>query len=91
MSPEAPIRLMRMGRSKSKPFNLKWSDGNKKLNKPNGGVYRIIGFGLPADYNMASSNGETLNTCPGALACRGVCYAKQGLYIKKPEIGRAHV
>jgi hypothetical protein len=61
------------------PFNIKWTNGNEKLNKPNGDVYRIIGFGIPADYDF-QLNGETVNTCPSALACRGVCYAKQGRY-----------
>jgi hypothetical protein len=61
------------------PFNVKWTNGNEKLNKPNGDVYRIIGFGIPADYDF-QLNGETVNTCPSALACRGVCYAKQGRY-----------
>jgi hypothetical protein len=61
------------------PFNVKWTNGNEKLNKPNGDVYRIIGFGIPADFDF-QLNGETVNTCPSALACRGVCYAKQGRY-----------
>jgi hypothetical protein len=62
-----------------KAFNLKWSNGNEKLNKDNGGVYRILGFGIPADYDF-QLNGEKANTCPGALACRAVCFAKQGRY-----------
>lgn len=61
------------------PMNLKWTNGNEKLNKDNGGVYAIVGFGIPADYDF-TLNGETVNTCPSALACRGVCYAKQGRY-----------
>jgi len=56
--------------------NLKWTQGNEKLNKDNGGVYRILGYGIPADYSFGDGN----NTCPGANACRGVCYAKQGRY-----------
>lgn len=60
-------------------FNVKWTKGNEKLNKPNGDTYNIIGFGIPADYDFIL-NGETVNTCPSALACRGVCYAKQGRY-----------
>jgi len=44
-----------------------------------GGTYNIIGFGIPADYDF-QHNGETVNTCPSALACRAVCYAKQGRY-----------
>lgn len=61
------------------PYNAKWTNGNEKLNKDNGGTYNIIGFGIPADYDF-QANGETLNTCPSALACRAVCYAKQGRY-----------
>jgi hypothetical protein len=63
----------------AKAYNAKWTNGNEKLNKPNGDVYRIIGFGIPADFNF-EQNGETINTCPAALACRAVCYAKQGRY-----------
>jgi hypothetical protein len=74
-----------MGKSKSKPFFLKWSDGNTKLKKPNGDVYHILGFGIPADYDF-QLNGEKANTCPGALACRAVCFAKQGRYIMKNVI-----
>lgn len=64
----------------AKPFNLKWSNGNEKLNKDNGGIYNIIGFGIPADYTFYDNEGNRLNTCPCALACRDVCYAKQGSY-----------
>ncbi len=60
-------------------YNIVWTRRNEKLNKPNGGTYRIIGFGLPADTDFIQ-NGEKQNTCPGALACRAVCYAKQGTY-----------
>lgn len=63
----------------AKPFNLKWSNGNEKLNKDNGGIYNIIGFGIPADYYF-EHNGEKYNTCPCALGCRDICYAKQGSY-----------
>lgn len=57
------------------------SDGNSKLVKTNGqGEYKILSFGLPADYD-AVLMGERINTCPGAQACRGVCYAKQGRYM----------
>jgi len=49
------------------PISL--SEGNEKLNKPNGGYYKILGFGIPARA-----------TCPGALDCIGVCYALQGRY-----------
>jgi prepilin-type processing-associated H-X9-DG protein len=63
----------------AKAFNIKWTKGNEKLQKDNGGTYNIIGFGIPADYDF-QHNGETVNTCPSALACRAVCYAKQGRY-----------
>lgn len=57
-------------------MNLKWTMGNEKLNKANGAAYRILGYGIPADFDFDGGN-----TCPGASACRGVCYAKQGRYI----------
>ena len=60
-------------------YNIKWTKGNEKLQKDNGGTYNIIGFGIPADHDF-NANGESLNTCPSALACRAVCYAKQGRY-----------
>lgn len=81
MVPETSKVVNRM----AKGMNLKWSNGNEKLNKPNGGVYRIVGFGIPADKDIVIG-GETLNTCPGALACRAVCYAKQGTYLFKNVI-----
>lgn len=64
----------------AKAFNIKWTKGNEKLQKDNGGVYNIVGFGIPADMNFVDANWNPLNTCPGALACRAVCYAKQGRY-----------
>jgi hypothetical protein len=63
----------------AKPFYLKWTNGNEKLNKDNGGVYTIVGFGIPADYDF-EVDGKKYNTCPAALACRDPCYAKQGMY-----------
>lgn len=54
---------------------LKWTEGNSKLNKTG----RVLGYGIPADYSFAV-DGYRMNTCPGALACRAVCYAKQGSY-----------
>lgn len=56
------------------------SQGNAKLSKPNGTEYKIIGFGIPADFDF-TLNGESYNTCRGAAACKGVCYAKQGRYL----------
>jgi len=72
VSPEATDRVQPMANA----YYMKWTKGNEKLQKDNGGVYNIIGFGIPADYDM----GNGMNTCPGALACRAVCYAKQGRY-----------
>lgn len=63
-------------------FYVKWTKGNEKLLKDNGGTYNIIGFGIPADHDFILK-GEKVNTCPSALACRGVCYAKQGRYTMK--------
>ena len=59
--------------------NAVWTEGNAKLLKTSGGKYRVVGFGLPADVNFIA-NGVKMNTCPGAKACRSVCYAKQGTY-----------
>lgn len=56
------------------PISL--SEGNAKLVKTSGETYKVLGFGIPADYDI-----DGMNTCPGALACRGVCYAKQGRYV----------
>ena len=57
-------------------LNLKWTMGNAKLVKTSGAEYRVLGFGIPADMSFDGGN-----TCPGANACRGVCYAKQGRYL----------
>lgn len=59
-------------------MNLKWTFGNSKLVKTSGDTLKIVGFGISADTDI---NG--VNSCPGALACRGVCYAKQGTYLFK--------
>ena len=59
--------------------NAVWTEGNAKLLKTSGGKYRVVGFGLPADVDF-TANGVKQNTCPAALACRAVCYAKQGTY-----------
>lgn len=58
--------------------NLRWTHGNSKLQKTSGETLKIVGFGISADTDI---NG--VNSCPGALACRGVCYAKQGTYLFK--------
>lgn len=75
MKPEATDRVQSMAND----YGMKWTKGNEKLQKDNGGVYNIVGFGIPADYDFIL-NGVKTNTCPGALACRAVCYAKQGRY-----------
>jgi hypothetical protein len=62
-------------------IDISLSKGNAKLVKTSGEVYRVIGFGIPADHNFTDSSGESVNTCPGATACRSVCYAKQGRYL----------
>jgi hypothetical protein len=49
---------------------VKLSIGNSKLNKTSASKgYRVVGFGLPA-----------VDTCPGASACKGICFATQGTY-----------
>jgi hypothetical protein len=70
--------------------NAVWTEGNAKLLKTSGGEYRVVGFGLPADVDF-SVDGVKMNTCPAALACRGVCYAKQGTYrFKNVVAARQH-
>lgn len=62
------------------------STNNSKLVKTSGkGEYKILSFGIPADYD-AIIMGERINTCPGAQACRGVCYAKAGFYIMESVV-----
>ena len=63
----------------AKVLKAKWVEGNAKLLKSSKGKYRVLGFGIPADHNF-SHKGEKRNTCPQALACKAVCYAKQGRY-----------
>jgi hypothetical protein len=71
-------------------MHAKWTTGNSKLEKTSKGKYRVVGFGLPADHNF-KSGGLQHNTCPGALACRAVCYAKQGTYrFKNVKATRLH-
>lgn len=60
---------------------LPWILGNAKLQKTSGGTFgRVIGWGIPADYNFTDSDGVERNTCFGAKGCPGYCYAKQGTY-----------
>ena len=61
-------------------MNAVWTEGNAKLLKTSGGKYRVVGFGLPADVDFTGVDGSQQNTCPAALACRAVCYAKQGTF-----------
>jgi len=56
---------------------IKFVLGNAKLGK---GKYKIVGFGIPADYNFNDGK-RNRNTCAGAKDCRDVCYAKQGMYL----------
>jgi hypothetical protein len=62
-------------------MSISLSTGNEKLVKPNGGTYRILGWGVPADYDVVLM-GTRFITCPGALACKDPCYAKQGNYLR---------
>lgn len=52
-------------------FHLKWSFANEKVRK----LY-AVSFGIPAFDNK-----DGFKTCPGAGACAGVCYARQGRYL----------
>jgi hypothetical protein len=63
----------------AKVLKAKWVEGNEKLLKSSKGKYRVLGFGIPADHDF-TFQGAKMNTCPKALACRAVCYAKQGRY-----------
>ena len=54
---------------------------NAKLAKTSKGRYNVIGFGTIADHDFVDSDGVKRNTCGGALACKAVCYAKQGAYM----------
>lgn len=75
----------------AKPFNAKWNK-NEKLAKTSGvGFYNVVGFGLPADHTFTDANLVQRNTCPGASACKAVCFAKQGRYImRNVKAARAH-
>jgi len=63
-----------------KVLKAKWVENNAKLFKTSKGKYRVLGFGIPADTDF-THKGEKHNTCPKALACKAVCYAKQGRYV----------
>lgn len=69
----------RRGATVAKRWNASWTK-NEKLTKTSRGRYNVVGFGTLADYNFTDKTGELRNTCEGALACRGVCFAKQGAY-----------
>jgi hypothetical protein len=73
-------------------YVLKWTEGNSKLEATSSdAVYRVLGYGIPADANFTDTDGKARNTCPSALACRGVCYAKQGRYtMTNVMAARAH-
>ena len=68
-------------------MSISLSEGNSKLVKTSGETYKVIGFGIPADYDVILM-GEHINTCPGASACKAVCYAKQGRYMM-PNVANA--
>jgi len=56
-----------------------FSEGNSKLVKTGKNMGRkIVAFNIPPDLKFTDADGVQRNTCPGALACRAVCYAKQG-------------
>lgn len=56
-------------------MTIRLSTNNSKLVKTSGESVKVIGFGIPADRTFGGGN-----TCPGASACRAVCFAKQGAY-----------
>ena len=49
------------------------SDGNAKLVKTSGEVYKGTGLGIPPDFAF-----NRINPCPGPGSCRAVGYAKAG-------------
>ncbi len=61
-------------------FNASWTK-NAKLQKTSRGKYSVVGFGTVADHDFKDGDGVKRNTCEGALACRAVCFAKQGAYV----------
>jgi hypothetical protein len=77
-----------MARSKVVLSSIKWTLGNAKLEKTSGGKYKVLGFGITADATFVDNAGNTVNTCPSALACKGVCYGKQGRYVM-PNVANA--
>ena len=71
------------------PISL--SEGNAKLVKTSGETYKVIGFGIPADYQFTDSDGTVRNTCPAACACKNPCYGKQGRYLMRNVIDAKHM
>jgi hypothetical protein len=72
---------------------INWTTTNSKLVKTGNGKYKVLGYGIQADYDFLV-NGLHSNTCPGAKECRGLCYAKQGTYnfrnVKNNRIANIH-
>lgn len=58
---------------------VKIAKGNSKLMKTSGEGVRVVGYGIPADYNAVIGM-QHIQTCRGANACKAYCYAKQGRY-----------
>ena len=73
----------------AKKWNASWTR-NAKLEKTSRGEYNVVGFGTLADHDFRDADGETRNTCEGALACRAVCFAKQGTYVF-PNVRKARL
>jgi hypothetical protein len=67
-------------------MNARWTFGNALLAKTEGAGRRIACFAIPADHDFTHA-GTSKNTCPGAQACAGVCYAKQGRYMMPTVAG----
>jgi Gene product 88 len=58
-------------------FNLRWSDGNTKVQKLAGRFGKTVSFGLPAGYSV-----DGFKVCIGLGSCASVCFARQGHYIR---------
>jgi len=64
---------------------------NEKMKKTDYGKMQFtINTGLPALVGIVYDEDEKkfyyVNTCPGAGACKKVCYARRGSYIRCPEV-----
>jgi protein gp88 len=62
---------------KPSDYNLRWSDGNTKVQKLAGRYGKTVSFGTPAGYGA-----DGFKVCIGMGACASICFAKQGHYVR---------